>query len=80
MVRAAVPGQPVWPPAPGVPDVMTIDAPEVEEVTTRNVYCDGRGGALGHPRVYYYIGYKGYVDCGYCDKRFVLKGDGDDDH
>jgi uncharacterized Zn-finger protein len=62
---------------------MTTDAPEVEEVTTRHVHCDGRGAALGHPRVYYYIGEKGYVDCGYCDKRFVLKPgyeDADDDH
>mgnify|MGYP006185511375 CR=1 FL=1 len=30
--------------------------------------------ALGHPRVYLQIDEKGFVDCGYCDKRFILKG------
>jgi hypothetical protein len=30
--------------------------------------------ALGHPRVWLQIDEKGYVDCGYCDKRFILKG------
>jgi len=29
---------------------------------------------LGHPRVWLEIDERGYVDCGYCDKRFVLKG------
>lgn len=53
--------------------------PETELVTTTRVMCDGasaiRGGAaLGHPRVYLEIDEHGYVDCGYCDKRFVLKG------
>lgn len=59
--------------------------PETTLVDTRRVWCDGagdiRGGpnyrpaALGHPRVYMEIDEKGYVDCGYCDRRFVLKGD-----
>jgi uncharacterized Zn-finger protein len=53
---------------------MTTDAPEIVIVTTRRVACDGGGGALGHPRVWYEIGEEGYVDCGYCDRRFVLKG------
>ncbi|MEM7499123.1 MAG: zinc-finger domain-containing protein [Pseudomonadota bacterium] len=52
---------------------MATDVPEIEEVTTSRVHCDGKGGALGHPRVYMQIGPRGYVDCGYCDKRFVLK-------
>jgi NADH dehydrogenase (ubiquinone) Fe-S protein 6 len=52
--------------------------PETIHVTTTRVSCDGaseiRGGAaLGHPRVYLEIDESGYVDCGYCDKRFVLK-------
>jgi uncharacterized Zn-finger protein len=48
-------------------------APEVEEVTRARIWCDG-GGALGHPRVYMTIDpLKGFIDCGYCDKRFVLK-------
>lgn len=51
---------------------MTIDVPEVEEVTTTRVACDGGEG--GHPRVWLTIpADPGYVDCGYCDKRFVLK-------
>ncbi|MEO0823958.1 MAG: zinc-finger domain-containing protein [Pseudomonadota bacterium] len=55
---------------------MTIAAPEIEEVTVRRVSCHGREGALGHPLVYLQIGSAGYVDCPYCDKRFVLKGSG----
>ncbi len=52
-------------------------------VDTRRVSCDGataiRGGvnyrpaALGHPRVFLEIDERGFVDCGYCDRRFVLK-------
>lgn len=59
-------------------------APETTLVDTRRVWCDGasdiRGGAnyrpaaLGHPRVWLEIDEKGYVDCGYCDRRFVLAG------
>ena len=54
------------------------DQPETVTVTSTRVQCDGasevRGGAaLGHPRVWLEIDEKGYVDCGYCDRRFVLK-------
>ena len=54
--------------------------PETVYVTSRRVKCDGasevRGGAaLGHPRVWLEIDAKGYVDCGYCDRHFVLQGD-----
>jgi len=59
-------------------------APETTLVDGPRVHCDGagqiRGGAgysaaaLGHPRVYLQIDEKGYVDCGYCDRRFVLRG------
>jgi uncharacterized Zn-finger protein len=51
--------------------------PETTYVTSPRVVCDGAteiSPALGHPRVYLRIDEKGYVDCGYCDKRFVLKG------
>ena len=53
--------------------------PETVLVDSRRVSCDGasdiRGGAaLGHPRIYLEIDEHGYVDCGYCDRRFVLKG------
>ena len=48
------------------------DPPEVERVEKTRVACDG--GALGHPRVWYSIEPEvGFVECGYCDKRFVLK-------
>ena len=51
--------------------------PETQIVETRRVACDGATATppgLGHPRVYLQIDEKGYVDCGYCDKRFILKG------
>ncbi|HEY3889895.1 MAG TPA: zinc-finger domain-containing protein [Caulobacteraceae bacterium] len=41
-------------------------------VRTRRVACDGVGGALGHPRVYLEMGEEPFVECGYCDRRFVL--------
>lgn len=53
--------------------------PETIAVTTRRVACDGGEGALGHPRVWLQIDQRGYVDCPYCDRRFVLAdgaGDG----
>lgn len=49
------------------------DAPEVIEVTSNRVACDGGGGALGHPKVWLNLGGDGWVECGYCDRRFVLK-------
>jgi uncharacterized Zn-finger protein len=53
---------------------MTIEAPETEYVSTRRVACDGGEGALGHPRVWLFIPQEtGFVECGYCDKRYVLK-------
>ncbi len=61
---------------------MNIPPPEVIRVESRRVSCDGasaiRGGAdyrpaaLGHPRIFLEIDEHGYVDCGYCDRRFVL--------
>lgn len=51
--------------------------PEVIYVTTNAVHCDGSGDispSLGHPRVFLRIDEKGWVECGYCDRRFVLKG------
>ena len=52
--------------------------------TSHRVSCDGAndiraGGnfaaaALGHPRIYLEIDERGYADCGYCERRFVLKG------
>jgi uncharacterized Zn-finger protein len=50
-----------------------IDAPETEEISSTRVACDGGEGALGHPRVWLSIGGNGFVECPYCDKKFVLK-------
>jgi len=52
---------------------------EVVRVSQPRVACDGAsdipgGAALGHPRIYLQIDEHGYVDCGYCDRRFVLIG------
>jgi uncharacterized Zn-finger protein len=56
------------------------DAPEVIMVTSKRVRCDGGGGALGHPVVFYDMGEDSYVECLYCDRRYVLEPDaGDDD-
>ncbi|MGO4914142.1 zinc-finger domain-containing protein [Pseudogemmobacter sp. W21_MBD1_M6] len=53
---------------------MSIEAPETVVVDTHRVACDGGEGALGHPRVWLQIPEdKGFVECGYCDKRFVHK-------
>jgi len=51
-----------------------IEPPETLRVETARVACDGDGGALGHPRVWLQIDEKGYADCGYCDRRFILAG------
>ncbi|MTI11361.1 MULTISPECIES: zinc-finger domain-containing protein [Curvivirga] len=52
-----------------------INQPETVEVESLKVSCDGGGGALGHPKVYLTITQdkENFVDCPYCDKRFVLK-------
>jgi uncharacterized Zn-finger protein len=51
-----------------------VPPPEIIRVSTRRVACDGVGGALGHPRVYLEMGEADFVECGYCDRRFVLAG------
>jgi uncharacterized Zn-finger protein len=52
---------------------MTVDAPETVEVNDTRVACDGDGGTLGHPRVYLEMGDDTFVECPYCDRRFVLR-------
>jgi uncharacterized Zn-finger protein len=54
--------------------------PETRTVHSRRVACDGDEGPLGHPRVWLQIDGRNFVDCPYCDRRFVLEGDGSDDH
>src|SRR4051794_30674573 len=60
-------------PAPAKP-ALTPPGPVPERVTvrTKRVACDGVGGALGHPRVWMEMGESGFVECPYCDRRFVL--------
>jgi uncharacterized Zn-finger protein len=52
---------------------MPVAAPETIEVEDTRVSCEGIGGALGHPRVYLEMGDEDFVECPYCDRRFVLK-------
>ena len=49
-----------------------IPPPEEIVVSTKRVACDGGGGVLGHPLVYMDMGEDDFVECGYCDRRFVL--------
>lgn len=51
---------------------MKPEAPETLVVDETRVACDGSGGALGHPRVYLEMGDEDFVECGYCDRRFML--------
>jgi uncharacterized Zn-finger protein len=56
-----------------------LPPPELVRVSHPRVACDGAtdipgGASLGHPRVFLQIDEAGYVDCGYCDRRFVLIG------
>ena len=72
MARKAAAKTPKAEPAPAKP-ALTADlpAPEVIVVRTGRIACDGVGGALGHPRVWLEMGAAGFVDCPYCDRRFV---------
>ena len=47
------------------PEIIVVDP------DTDSVACDGGGGALGHPIVYYAFGASQAIDCGYCGRRFV---------
>ena len=60
-------------PAPAKPALTpNLPPPEVIVVRSGRVACDGVGGALGHPRVYLEMGEATFVECPYCDRRFVL--------
>ena len=56
----------------------SIPPPETIRVSTLSVACDGSGEIspeLGHPRIYLRMDAElGYVECGYCDRRYVLEG------
>lgn len=50
--------------------------PETVIVKSHRVSCaggeDGKGGALGHPKVYMDMGQGRSVECKYCDRVFTL--------
>jgi uncharacterized Zn-finger protein len=52
---------------------MTTAHPEIFLVTpdADHVACNGGGGALGHPKVYYTFHGQDQVVCGYCDRLFT---------
>ncbi len=50
------------------PEIITVDQ-DADEVS-----CDGGGGALGHPKVWYSFDAVDFVECGYCDRRFTKRG------
>ena len=56
----------------------SLPPPEIIRVSHTAVACDGSAEvepALGHPRVYLRIEPDtGFVECGYCDRRFILIG------
>ncbi|HEX4294663.1 MAG TPA: zinc-finger domain-containing protein [Rhizomicrobium sp.] len=56
---------------------MPVEAPEIIQVEDTRVRCDGGakglGATLGHPRVFLEMGDENFVECPYCDRRFVLK-------
>ncbi len=54
---------------PSYKEPETIEFP----VDTDEVSCDGGGGPLGHPMVWYSFDGQDRVECGYCDRVFVKK-------
>ena len=52
---------------------MSPRPPETIVVDSTRVACDGDEGPLGHPRVWLQMGADGFVECGYCGRRFVLR-------
>lgn len=44
--------------------------PEIVYVKERRVACNGNGGPLGHPKVWYSLD-DGQAECGYCDRKFI---------
>jgi uncharacterized Zn-finger protein len=53
--------------APEPPEIIIVDS------HADQVVCDGGGGPLGHPKVWYSFDGASRVDCGYCDRQFLKK-------
>ncbi|MCM2342956.1 MAG: zinc-finger domain-containing protein [Alphaproteobacteria bacterium] len=49
------------------PEILIVDD-DADEVS-----CDGGGGALGHPVVWYSFDGRSSVTCQYCDREFVKR-------
>ncbi|MEL6361126.1 MAG: zinc-finger domain-containing protein [Pseudomonadota bacterium] len=49
----------------------TTQPPEVIYVAKRRISCNGGGGALGHPLVWYSLDDDEAV-CGYCGRHFIF--------
>ena len=54
---------------------MTTEHPEILLVPAdaETISCNGGGGALGHPKVYYTFHNQDEVVCGYCDRLLTKK-------
>ena len=52
-------------PQPQDPELIIVDD------NADGVKCDGGGGVLGHPVVWYSFDGQDSVECGYCDRLFV---------
>lgn len=50
---------------PNIPEIIVVDDKADE------ARCDGGGGALGHPVVWYSFASKDTAECLYCDRLFV---------
>ncbi len=51
------------------------ESPETINVSLSvdGISCDGGGGSLGHPKVWYGFDGENLVTCGYCDRVFIRK-------
>ncbi len=55
----------------------SVPPSEIIVTEDHRIACDG-GGALGHPKVFLEMGEHDFVECPYCDRRFVRAGSSED--
>jgi uncharacterized Zn-finger protein len=55
------------------PNTSALPPHKTVYVQTDRVSCDGGGGALGHPKVYYDLDENGEAHCFYCCAHFIRK-------
>lgn len=56
----------------------SVPPSEIIVTEDHRIACDGGGGALGHPKVFLEMGEHDFVECPYCDRRFVRAGSSED--